>query len=238
MAPEVKQLWALVRREVKDSVLDGDRERCKELVQARHRANAWPDAVAGQMERHYSPGRTWEAMARGLFGLMKLGHVLDAGCGDGTLAQLMAPRAKSVTCLDCNPKMVDAATVRLAKLKNTKVVLGDVHDMPFGESEFDQALLFNILTQAHRPARVVLEAARVLRKGGQLVVITLAAHDHGEVTAPYGDLHPGFSPVQLRRVLSKAGLTLDACDITSREKRAPHFEILTAFAHKGTLPKP
>ena len=39
-----------------------------DVLKARERASAWPDTVAGQMERHYSPGRTWEATARGLFG--------------------------------------------------------------------------------------------------------------------------------------------------------------------------
>ena len=109
MPPSAKQVWSLVRGDIKDTVLDGDKGRCVDVLKARARTNAWPDAVAGQMERHYSPGRTWEATARGLFGLMQLGDVLDAGSGDGTMAQLLAPRAKSVTCLDRNEKMVEAA---------------------------------------------------------------------------------------------------------------------------------
>jgi hypothetical protein len=32
-------------------------------------------------------------------------------------------------------------------------------------------------------------------------------------------------------MLKKAGFTVDHAEITSREKRAPHFEIVTAFAH-------
>ncbi len=229
MPANAKQVWGLVRGEIKDAVLDGDRGRCAEVLRGRE---AWPDVVAGQMERHYSPGRTWEATARGLFGLMQLGDVLDAGSGDGTMAQLLAPRAKSVTCLDRNEKMVEAARARLAKAKNVTVCRGDVHELPFEEASFDHVMLFNILTQATTPARVVSEAARVLRHGGNLSIITLASHDHGEVSANYRDIHPGFSIPQLKRLLQKAGLTVDACDITCREKRAPHFEVITAFAHK------
>jgi hypothetical protein len=114
MPRDAKLVWSLVRGEIKDAVLDGDKGRCADVVKARERTSAWPDAVAGQMERHYSPGRTWEATARGLVGLMHLGDVLDAGSGDGTMAQLLAPRAKSVTCLDRNEKMVEAARGRLA----------------------------------------------------------------------------------------------------------------------------
>lgn len=233
MPDAAKQLWSLVRSDIKDSVLDGDRGRCADVLSARARTNAWPDAVAGQMERHYSPGRTWEATARSLFGLMQLGDVLDAGSGDGTLAQLLAPRAKSVTCVDKNQKMADAAKARLAKTKNAKVCLADVHELPFHDASFDHVMLFNILTQVTTPARVVAEAARVLRQRGNLVVVTLAAHDHADVTANYRDVHPGFSPAQVRRMLLRAGLVVDTCEISCREKRAPHFEVITAFAQKS-----
>lgn len=233
MPEGAKQVWSLVRGEIKDSVLEGDRGRCGEVLKARQRASAWPDNVAGQMERYYSPGRTWEATARGLFGLMQLGDVLDAGSGDGTLAQLLAPHAKSVTCIDLNPKMAEAAEARLAKLKNVKVHVGDVHDLPFENASFDHVMLFNILTQAANPTGVLSEAARVLRRGGNLVVVTLASHNHLGVTANYRDIHPGFAPSALKKMMLKCGLVVDSCDITCREKRAPHFEVVTAFAHKN-----
>jgi SAM-dependent methyltransferase len=234
MPLRAKEVWSLVRGDIKDAVLDGDKERCADVLEARERTNAWPDAVAGQMERYYSPGRTWEATARGLFGLIQLGDVLDAGSGDGTMAQLLAPRAKSVTCLDRSEKMVEATRARLTKAKNVTVSLGDVHELPFEDASFDHVMLFNILTQATTPTRVVSEAARVLREGGNVAIVTLASHDHADVSSNYRDIHCGFSTVQLRRMLHKAGLTVDACEITCREKRSPHFEVITAFAHKNS----
>jgi ArsR family transcriptional regulator len=233
MPDGAKQVWSLLRAGIKDNILDGDKERCAHVLKARSRAGSWPDAVAGQMERHYSPGRTWEATARGLFGLMQLGDVLDVGSGDGTMAELLAPRARSVTCLDRNEKIVEAARSRLARAGNVKVCPGDAHDLPFEDGSFDQVMLFNVLTQAKTPGRVVSEAARVLRSRGRLAVVTLAPHDHAEVTANYSDVHPGFSTAQLRRMLQKAGLAIDVCDVACREKRAPHFEVVTAFAHKN-----
>jgi len=35
-------------------------------------------------------------------------------------------------------------------------------------------------------------------------------------------------------LLEKAGLTVEQCAVTSREKRAPQFEVVTAFARKPT----
>jgi ArsR family transcriptional regulator len=60
--------------------------------------------------------------------------------------------------------------------------------------------------------------------------VTLAKHDHLDVTAAYGHIHAGFSPTTVRNLLVKAGLSVEACDITSRERRAPYFQVVTAFA--------
>jgi ArsR family transcriptional regulator len=233
MPAEARRVWSLVAGEVKDAVLEGDRDRCSGVLKSRARSGTWAESVAGQMERHYSPGRTWESIARGLFGLMSLGDVLDLGSGDGSIAQLVAPRARSVTCLERSAKMVEAATARLRETKNVRVQSGDMHEIPFPDASFDQVMLFNVLTQAAAPARVLGEAARVLRKQGRLSLVTLGAHDQTETTSSYGDVQPGFSPSQLRRMLQKAGMVVDTCDVACREKRQPHFEVITAFAHKN-----
>src|SRR5262249_5250507 len=96
----------------------------------------------------------------------------------------------------------------------------------------DTVLLFNVLTSARTPVRALAEAARVLRAGGDLTVVTLDAHPHGELTATYGHVQPGFKPATLRKWLTQSGLAVERCEVTSRERREPHFQVLTAFAHK------
>ena len=233
MPPPARALWKLLRSQIQDDVIDSDRKRMQQLVRARDKAQSWPDAVAGQMERHYSPGRTWEATARGLIALLKLGDVLDAGSGDGAIAQLLAPRARSVTCLDRSERVMAAARQRLGRERNVRFTVGDLHDLAFGDAQFDHVLLFNVLTYAHTPARVIAEAARVLRPRGDLVVVTLDAHQQGEVVAAYQHVNNGFTVPALKRMLQKAGLAVESCAVSSREKREPHFQVITALAHKS-----
>jgi ArsR family transcriptional regulator len=137
-----------------------------------------------------------------------------------------------VTCLDRSRRVLQAARERLRRMPNVRCLLGDLETVPLADARFDQVLLFHVLASAPEPARVLAEAARVLRPGGLLALVTLAAHRHGAATAPYGHRHPGFTPEALRRMLERAGLAVDACDVTSRERRPPHFEVLTAFAHR------
>lgn len=233
MPPAARALWKLLRAEVQDAVLDSDRKRMQQMVRARDKASSWPDAVAGQMERHYSPGRTWEATARGLIGLLRLGDVLDAGSGDGAIAQLLGPRARSVTCFDRSERVMAAARARLGRERNVRFTVGDLHALAFADASFNQVLLFNVLTYAHTPARVLAEAARVLRPDGDLIVVTLDAHQYDDVTAAYQHVNGGFTVAAIRKMLNKTGLTVESCAVSSREKREPHFQVITAVAHKS-----
>jgi SAM-dependent methyltransferase len=232
MPAPARKLWELVRAEVNDGLLEADHKRAEALKKARSGASSWPDSIAGEMERHYSPGRTWEATARGLLGLMRLGDVLDIGSGDGAIAELLAPRARSITCLDRSPRMIEAARRRLTASDNVRFEQGDMHALPFADGAFDEVLLLNALTYSEAPARAISEAARVLRGGGRLALVTLATHDQHSITASYGHQQPGFSPAKIRRWLDAAGLSVESCQLTSRERRKPYFEVLTAFSEK------
>ena len=88
------------------------------------------------------------------------------------------------------------------------------------------------LTYADRPAQAVAEAARVLRPGGQLLVTSLARHEHRAVVETYGHVNLGFSDRDLRRFAEKAGLQVTSLETVTRERRPPHFEVISLIANK------
>ncbi len=235
MPTSAGNVWQLVSENVSDAVLQGDRRRCEQLLSSRE-GTFWPDTIAGDLDRHYSPGRTWEATARGLLGFVQLGDVVDIGSGDGAMAQLLSPRAKSFACVDVSARMITAAKKRLTKQSDVSFSVADMHELPFDDASFDQALLFNSLTYSAQPRAALAEAARVLRPGGKLVAITLHSHHHRDITRAYSHQNQGFSAPDLRKHLEAAHLTVDSCDLTSRERRKPYFEVVTAFATKSSSP--
>jgi len=232
MPAAARAAWQAIAQQIDDAVLEDDRRRCADVLRARHEGTSWPDAVAGRMEHHYSPGRTWEATARAFVGLVQLGDVLDVGSGDGVIAQLLAPRARRFTCLDRSDKVVEAARDRLAHLPNVELVHGDMQAMPLPDASFDQVLLFSVLTYAEEPERVLAEAHRVLRPGGALVLVTLGEHNHLDISSAYEHVNAGFSPAALRRMLERTGFAISSCEIAAREKRKPYFDVVCAFAHR------
>ena len=232
LEPAEHSLWQALRSGTDDPLLKQDFERLS-LVLARRAADQnWPDTVAGDMERHYSPGRTWEALARTALPLISPGEVLDVASGDGVLAELFAPYAKRYVCVDSSPKVVLAAAERLKKWPTVSVMKADMHELPFGAAQFDLVLMMHALSYTKKPALVIEEAARVLKPKGQLLLSCLMKHGHRSVVEPFGHENLGFSQKELIRHAEKSGLTVKHCEVVSRERRAPHFEILMLLAEK------
>lgn len=231
--PEAAQfLWGALRKNVEDAQVERDRERAREIVRARQLRQTWAESVAGRMESHYSPGRTWEATARALIGLLALGDVLDCGSGDGVLAELLSHQARSVSCLDVSATVVRAGRQRLSRLGNVRFFQGDMHTLPFAGARFDQVFLMHTLTFTRRPQAVINESARVLKPGGRIVVTTLRRHPHEATVAAYDHLNLGFEATQVDSMLGEAGLQVEQSEVTSREPRPPYFEVITAQARQ------
>lgn len=213
-----------------DRTLKADRERLAALDAERN--EGLPESAILELDRDYSPGRTWQSLALGAASLLRLGDVLDVGCGDGTVASVLAPYCRTLTCIDSDERAVESASERLASHVHARVQAADVHALPFGDASFDDVLLFHTLTYAEQPDRALSECARVLRPGGRAVLLCLDQHEEHDLNAAYGLLHPGFSARQLRALLQGAGLRGARAEIACREARKPHLRVVLAQAEK------
>jgi SAM-dependent methyltransferase len=99
------------------------------------------------------------------------GRVVDLGCGRGhTLVQIahrMGPGG-SLVGVDARPQ---EAPPSLAGDPRLRMVVADLAEpLPFGDGSFDRAMCFNVLEVLPDPDAFLLEAARVLERGGRLVL--------------------------------------------------------------------
>jgi ArsR family transcriptional regulator len=234
--PEARASWTALEGSLSgDAQIARDRQRRDTVLAERRGAGqSWVDRVAGSLDRHYSPGRTWESLARALALVPSLGDVADLGCGDGAIAELLAPAARRIVGVDSSARMVEAGRRRLkrAQLPHVELRQGDMHAPPLEDASFDFVLLQQSLQYAEDPARVLREVARVLRPGGRTLVVTLASHRHDEVRATYGHVHLGFKPQQLARFCRGAGLRVLHLTSAGRERRPPQFEALALVGEK------
>lgn len=230
--PSLEALWAVLRQSTEDPLVQQDMGRIPQVLRSRS-GTTWADSVAGDMDRHYSPGRTWEATSRALVKLLEPGRVLDVASGDGLMAELLAPVASEVVCMDISEKVVAAGRKRMTNHANVEFRIGDMHQLPFGDGEFDTVLLMHALTYTTQPERVVREASRVLKPRGSLLLVTLARHRHKKAVEPYNHSNLGFTPEQLRKLAIQNGLSVSYCDTTTHEKRPPNFAVLTLSAQRN-----
>jgi len=230
--PELHRLWAVFREQLDDAQIAADAEHLPEVLARRAAGRNWPDSVAGDMERHYSPGRTWEATARALVQLLSLGKVLDIASGDGVMGELLSGQAETIDCMDVSEKVVAAGRERVAELDNVRFHLGDMHALPFENARFDTILMLHALPYSSDPARAIDEASRVLRSDGRLVGATLKRHRHAGHVKTYGHANSGFTTRQLSGYCRDAGLEVRFCDVTSIERKTPNFHIITLLARK------
>ena len=108
-----------------------------------------------------------------------------------------------------------------------------MHALPFRDASFDLVVLMHALTYAEKPAQAVAEGARVLRKGGRMLLSSLARHEHRTVVEAYGHRNLGFSEKELRRFAEKAGLRITSCETVTRERRPPHFEVISLIGTRA-----
>jgi SAM-dependent methyltransferase len=120
------------------------------------------------------------------------GRVVEIGCGIGRFVAALAPHARHVTGLDISPVMLERAQERCAGLPNVALRLTSGQGLDgVGEASTDLVLaadVFPYLVEAGLAARHVEEAARVLKRGGHLLILNFSyrgdpAQDRAEVAA-------------------------------------------------------
>jgi ubiquinone/menaquinone biosynthesis C-methylase UbiE/DNA-binding transcriptional ArsR family regulator len=208
-----------------------DRANLDRSMQKRRRASEqYFNLIAGRLGKHHCPGRSWEAIGHLALRLVPAITVADLGAGEGLLSQLIAHRAARVWCIDNSIKMVEVGT-ELAKkngLANLTYKLGDIEQVPLADKSVDLAILSQALHHASHPQTAVDEAYRILKPGGQLLVLDLKEHGFEKAPELYGDLWLGFKESALHGFLKKAGFQQVEVEVVSREAHEPYFETLLA----------
>ena len=218
-----------------DPTLEGDRARLNELEAERR--GELGDPLADDIERDYSPGRSWRSLALGLAAGLELGSVLDVGCGDGSAAACVAPYCRALACVDNDSSLIETARERLKRFKHVTVQQTDAQALPYAANAFDTVLVFHTLTYVEDPGAMLQECARVLRPGGRMIVLCLDQHEALAVTRRYKERHPGFSPKRLREMLTRAGLEVLQSGVACREARKPYLRVVLAVAVNTHPPK-
>ena len=160
--------------------------------------------------------------------------VADLGSGEGLLSELLARRATKVIAVDNSEKMVEfgARKARGNGLKNLEFRLGDLQAPPIADESVDLVVLSQALHHAAEPEAALRAAFRILKPGGQIMILDLLRHQFEKATELYGDRWLGFEESELEKWMESAGFKKVDIDIVAKEDQPPHFQTLLAAGIK------
>jgi len=190
--------------------------------------------IAGRFDRSYGPGRSWQAFGQLLLRLLPPLVVADLGAGEGLLSELLARRCKKVIAVDNSEKIVEFGIAKAKKngLKNLEFRLGDLQDPPLEPQSVDLIVLSQALHHAKQPDQSLAACHRILKPGGQIMILDLLQHNFAKARELYGDLWLGFPESDLHRWLEAAGFKKIDISVVAREEQPPNFATLLAAAEK------
>jgi ArsR family transcriptional regulator len=204
------------------------------LARRQDQQQVYFNQIAGRFDRSYGPGRSWQAFGHLLLRILPPLAVADLGSGEGLLSELLARRCKKVIAVDNSEKMVKFGANKARKngLKNLEFRLGDLQRPPVDPQSVDLAVLSQALHHADDPASALAAIHRIIRPGGQIVILDLLRHNFEQARELYGDRWLGFPESELHRWLEAAGFKKIEISVVAREEQPPHFATILAAAVK------
>jgi ArsR family transcriptional regulator len=200
------------------------------LARREDQAQFFFNQIAGRYDRCYGPGRSWQALGQLLLEILPPLVVADLGAGEGLVSELLARRCKKVIAVDNSEKIVEFGAAKAKKngLRNLEFRLGDLQDPPVDSASVDLVVLSQALHHAAEPVKAITAAYRILKPGGQVVILDLLRHKFEKARELYGDRWLGFPESDLQRWMETAGFKGVQVRTVAREEQPPHFTTIMA----------
>lgn len=212
-----------------------DKVNLKRILALRNeQAQVYFNQIAGRFDRSYGPGRSWQALGQLLLRIIPPLEIADLGSGEGLISELLARRAKHVIAVDNSERIIGFGRDKAAKngIKNLEFRLGDLENPPIQPGSVDLAVLSQALHHAANPARAIASAHKIIRPGGQILILDLLEHNFEQARELYGDRSLGFKESDLHKWLEAAGFKQIEISVVAREEQPPHFQTILASGVK------
>ena len=115
-------------------------------------------------------------------------------------------------------------------LTNLEFRQGDLQNPPIENNSVDLAILSQALHHAENPFVAIEQSFRIIKPGGQIMVLDLMKHKFDKAKELFGDRWLGFDEGELHQWLESAGFREIEVSVVAREEEEPYFETLLASA--------
>jgi ubiquinone/menaquinone biosynthesis C-methylase UbiE len=138
-------------------------------------------------------------------------YLLDVGCGNGLFLEIAKKFSWNVSGVD-----VSDPCCKICREKGFTVYCGELRGVNFPDSSFDVVTMFHVLEHVLNPRSLLVEAKRILKNGGGVIVSTPNVNSKiSKTTGPYwGWMNPPFHLnyfylSSLSKMLENTGFNVD-----------------------------
>ncbi len=204
--------WLTSRIDLDDPDHRRDRARQAETREARQaQAAAYFAKVAegwDLLRTLHVPEAAVEAAVLGELGERQVDLLIDLGTGTGRMLEVLAPAYRNGVGVDSSREMLAVARSRLssAGIAHAQVRLGDITALDLTIGSADVVVLHQVLHYFDDPGRMLIEARRLLKSGGEMLIVDFAPHDLEFLRSKHEHRRLGLSSGQMQNWAANAGL--------------------------------
>ena len=158
------------------------------------------------------PEEAVEAAVVGALGGSKVETLIDLGTGTGRMLEVLAGSYRRGIGIDSSREMLAVARSRLASagVNHAQVRLGDIGDLDPAIGLADVIVIHQVLHYFDDPGRMLAQARRLLKPGGEMIIVDFAPHDLEFLRSEHAHRRLGLSQSQMSGWAAAAGLDVDA----------------------------
>lgn len=163
--------------------------------------------------------------------------VLDAGCGEGYGANLLASVAKRVIAIDIFSDAIEHARLRYIK-ENLEFILTDVNSLLFLDSTFDMAVSLQVIEHLPDHNLLLQEIFRVLKEGSTAFLTT----PNKETSSPKEEKpsnpfhYREFTPAEFQEILNTYFKQVEIRGVFHHKRIMDNLPIMWAYFQDNSLP--
>ncbi len=201
---------------------DGDQERSRD-IERQEAVRAGQQARA--KEYFAKVARSWdllktlhvpeEAVEAAVVAALDGRHVdtlIDLGTGTGRMLEVLSGSYKRGIGIDSSREMLAVARSRLATsgITHAQARLGDIGDVDLAAGPADVIVIHQVLHYFDDPGRMLAQARRLLKPGGEMIIVDFAPHDLEFLRSEHAHRRLGLSQSQMSGWAATAGLKVEA----------------------------
>lgn len=134
--------------------------------------------------------------------------LVDLGTGTGRMLEVLAPAYKRGVGVDSSREMLAVARSRLvaAGISHAQVRLGDIAALDPAIGPADVIVIHQVLHYFDDPGRMLAQARRLLKSGGEILIVDFAPHELEFLRTEHAHRRLGLSQEQMKDWAALAGL--------------------------------